>query len=229
MVTNTNFKQNNSTDNDLIAQKKERLYSVVIIIRLFTKATSDITGFSNSQSCFLLKNFQTKLPCIICSDIWFKEQIKHPNLHAPHSKPSVATWRTAFSNSFISVSSSHGLTSNMMFDFAIRVESDPNKSTSSSSSSFTFGVSFSSGLEEDCVVFLLSNEAKSSVSQDITIMHTVMGIYFTTNWYTANEIIESGGSIGNYWSACSRVLTPPRARILMATLESNPGLSASEH
>ncbi|KAF0770432.1 hypothetical protein FWK35_00005737, partial [Aphis craccivora] len=37
-------------------------------------------------------------------------------------------------------------------------ESDPNKSTSSSSSSFTFGVSFSSGLEDDCVVFLVSND-----------------------------------------------------------------------
>lgn len=45
------------------------------------------------------------------------------DLHAPQSRPSVSIFRTSFSISFMSVSSSQGFTSRMMFDLAINVGS----------------------------------------------------------------------------------------------------------
>ena len=45
-------------------------------------------------------------------------------LQAPHRSPSIVIFRTSASNSFMSVSSSHGLTSNIMLDLAMRAGSE---------------------------------------------------------------------------------------------------------
>lgn len=52
----------------------------------------------------------------------------YENLQAPQRRPSVSIFRTAFSISFISVSSSQGFTSRMILDLAIKVGSAEHKS-----------------------------------------------------------------------------------------------------
>lgn len=54
------------------------------------------------------------------------QHVQKFNLQAPHTKPSISTCLTAFSKTFISVSSSQGLTSRMMLDLAIKAGSANN-------------------------------------------------------------------------------------------------------
>ena len=59
--------------------------------------------------------------------VWLHTILVLQALHAPQTSPSVVTSRTTLSNSFMSVSSSHGFTAKMMLDFAIRGPSNSNR------------------------------------------------------------------------------------------------------
>lgn len=52
---------------------------------------------------------------------------RRDDLQAPHRRPSISIFRTSFSISFMSVSSSHGFTSRIMLDLAMRTGSEREK------------------------------------------------------------------------------------------------------